>query len=158
MECVISISPQVKGVFEVFEGMAYVLQCKAALIKGVPQPLHSQHGLVLARHLHLPLLPSTHKGICPFFWPWLLVKPCSPPILKLISPCDNSISISQRVNYICWWNKEKSRLKEKVSIISYSQRRDFTTGDRHLILFAPPFQRNLFLSAQSAWLSFQTEF
>lgn len=158
MECVISISPQVKEPLSVWRHGLSVLQCKAALIKGVPQPLLSQGGLVLARHLPLPLLPSTHKGISLFFWAWLLVKPCTPPILKLISPCDDSISVSQRVNYICWWNKEKSRLKEKVSINSYSQRRDFTTGDRHLILFAPPFQRNLFLSAQSAWLSFQTEF
>lgn len=156
MESVISISPQVKGPSVWMANLPY-LHCRAALIKDVPQPLHPQHGLVLARHLPLPCSPAHTKGFA-FSRAQLWVKPHCPPTLKWLSPCDDSIPISQRGNYICWQNKEKSRFKEKVSINSYSQRRDFTRGDRHLILFGLALHRSLFLSTQSAWLSLQTEF
>lgn len=137
---------------QVFEGMANLLylQCRAALIKGVPQHL-------LARLLPLPCSPAHTEGFA-FSRAQLLVKPCSPLTLKWFSSCDDSLSISQRGNYVCQWNKEKSRFKEKVSINSYSQRRDFTRGDRHLILFGLALHRSLFLSAQSAWLSLRIEF
>lgn len=93
-----------------------------------------------------------------FFWTRFLVKPCSPTILKWISASADSISISQRVNFICWQNQEKSRWEEKITINSYSLRRDFTTGDRHLILFALTPHRGLFLPAPSPWLALQIEF
>ena len=93
-----------------------------------------------------------------FFWTQFSVKPRPPPTPKRISPCAHSISVSRKEDFICWGNKEKSRLKDKITISSYSQRRDFPAGDRRLILFALALHRNLFLPAQSAWLALQTEF
>lgn len=104
---------------QVLEGLAYLPCCAELLQSKVFSNLSIPSVDLCWPDTSLcPSSPTHTKGICHFFWARLLVKPCSPPILKWISPWDDSISISQRQNYIWWWNKEKSRLKEKVSINS----------------------------------------
>lgn len=135
---------------QVYEGMAY-LPCSAELLWSKVFSSLSILSMALCwpDTSLCPCSPTHTKGfICLFFWAQLLVKPCSPPFLKWFSPCDHSISISQRGNYICWWNKERSRLKEKVAINSYSQRRDFTRGDAFNSVWPSIAQKPVFISTK----------